>query len=286
MSSKNLDRLVENLQESPHSHPHEAVASSQQPDLFSFTVPTTFVELPSMGLFYPEDHPLYGEEAVEIKFMTAKEEDILTSQALIRMNLVIDRLIASLLVDKRIDPGSLLVGDRSAIILEARKTAYGTDYNIGLTCDNCGENLKYKFNLDLFLPKLVEYEESEEFFLNAQKRVVVKLPVSGAQVEIKMLTGADEKKILDEAAKNKNKGTNSVVTDQLRKIVHSVNGNNDYSLVYKFIQRMPAGDSRFLRKFYDRIRLDIDMKQEYVCDNCGNIADLEVPLSAEFFWPE
>ena len=133
MSSKSLDRLVENLQESPHSHPHEAIASNQQPDLFSFTVPTTFVELPSMGLFYPEDHPLYGEEAVEIKFMTAKEEDILTSQALIRKNLVIDRSIASLLVDKRIDPGSLLVGDRSAIILEARKTAYGTDYNIGLS---------------------------------------------------------------------------------------------------------------------------------------------------------
>ena len=101
------------------------------------TIPTEIVELPSKGALYPPDHPLHGEETIEIKYMTAKEEDILTSQSLLRKGLAVERLLKSVVVDKRIDPKSLLVGDRNAVLYATRITGYGAEYPARVTCGNC-----------------------------------------------------------------------------------------------------------------------------------------------------
>ena len=63
----------------------------------TFTTPTEFVELPSGGNYYPEGHRLHGEQTVEIKFMTAKEEDILTSKTLIKQGVALERLLKSVI---------------------------------------------------------------------------------------------------------------------------------------------------------------------------------------------
>ena len=105
---------------------------------FSFVVPTEFVELPTGGRFYGEGHPLHGQDSIEIKQMTAKEEDMLTSRTLLKKGVALDRVIQSLIVDKRIDPDSLLVGDRNAIIVAMRVSGYGGEYNTTVACPACG----------------------------------------------------------------------------------------------------------------------------------------------------
>ena len=52
--------------------------------------PTEIIELPSKGLFYPKDNPLSSGK-IEMKYMTAREEDILTTPSLIKQGVVLDR---------------------------------------------------------------------------------------------------------------------------------------------------------------------------------------------------
>ena len=131
----------------PNTPPDAAhnVAAATTP--LAFVVPTEFVELPSQGKFYPQGHPLCGEDTIEIKFMTAKDEDILTSTTLIKKGLVLDRLIDNLLIDKRIKSNSLLTGDRNAIIVAARRSAYGSDYEITVSCPDCEESSLHSYDL-------------------------------------------------------------------------------------------------------------------------------------------
>ena len=118
--------------------PHQILEDRTSPtDTLSFVVPTEFVDLPSAGRFYPPSHPLHNKEHVEIKYMTAKEEDILTSQSLLEKGLALDRLISNLLVNKKINVDSLLVGDKSAILIAARSSGYGADYETDVGCPSC-----------------------------------------------------------------------------------------------------------------------------------------------------
>ena len=132
--SRNRDRLGSNTPQNS-SPPQQAL---QENPGFAFVVPTEFVELPSGGRFYPENHPLHGQSTIEIKQMTAKEEDILTSRTLLKNGVAIDRVIQSLITDKRVNSDSLLVGDRNAILIAARVSGYGNEYNTTVGCPACG----------------------------------------------------------------------------------------------------------------------------------------------------
>ena len=114
----------------------------------SYLVPTEFVTLPSEGKFYPTEHPLHGEQTIEIRYMTAKDEDILTSRALLKEGVAIDRLLQNIVVDKNINVNSLLVGDKNALIVAARITGYGSAYETKVTCPSCGTATEYEFELD------------------------------------------------------------------------------------------------------------------------------------------
>ena len=114
---------------------------------FSFVVPTEFVELPSRGS-YPEGHPLHNQEVIEIRFMTAKEEDILSSETLLKKGLAIERMIDSIVMDKRIKAENLLTGDRNAIIIAARISGYGALYQTQINCPSCGAKSRVDFNLN------------------------------------------------------------------------------------------------------------------------------------------
>ena len=122
-------------------------ANVSEPQTLKFITPTEFVELPSKGQFYRPEHPLHNQEVIEIKHMTTKEEDILTSVALLKKGLALDRLISNLLVDKSIDAKGMLVGDRNAIIINARSSAYGHIYETKVTCPNCNASQDHSFDL-------------------------------------------------------------------------------------------------------------------------------------------
>lgn len=248
----------------------------------SYEVPTEFVELPSKGRLYSEDHPLSGQETIEIKFMTAKDEDILSSAALIKKGLVIDRLLENLIVVD-VDPTTLLVGDRNAIMVAARISGYGKNYHATVNCPNCQTRVEHPF--DLSQSNISENCFDESFLTEngvrldeGQKTFVVVLPNSNAEVGVKILTGIDEKNLV-------NLDEDHPVTSTLATFIVSVNGDNNPSAVTSFVENMPARDSKFLRDLYVMLVPDIDLKQEFMCQACFHNGKMEVPLTAEFFWP-
>jgi hypothetical protein len=67
----------------------EQVTNQETP---KFNFPTETIELPSKGLLYPKDNPLSSGK-IEIRYMTAAHEDILTNQSYIEKGTVLDKLM-------------------------------------------------------------------------------------------------------------------------------------------------------------------------------------------------
>ena len=262
----------------------------------NFAVPTEFVDLPSKGLFYPSSHPLHGVDSLEIKHMTAKEEDILSSQSLIRKGLAIDRMLQSVLINKDVQVKDLLIGDKNALTVAARVTGYGADYVTKVTCPACSTEQEFDFDLtdvDMTGASFDREELNEQLEgveITDNNTFLVDLPKSEHQVELKMLTGADEDKLTKFQKQNeKTKGkiqTSTVLTDTLKSIITSVSGIKDRKQINQFVDNMPAMDSRYLRGVYQKLIPNIDMTQTFSCSECDHEQDLEVPVTTDFFWPQ
>ena len=274
------DFLEDSSPPTPHTQGTDSTA-------FSWTTPTEFVDLPSGGAFYGPGHPLHGQHTVEINYMTAKEEDILTSKALIKQGVVIDRLLQSVLADRSINVNSLLVGDKNALLVATRITGYGAEYLTTVTCPSCAAASDYEFDLsEVINNDFAAMAEEHSVTFSEEGTFTVDLPLTKATVECRMLTGADEAKITREAERKvRRKLEESNLTDQFRAFIVSVNGDNSPFIIASFVQAMPARDSRLLRKVYSDVVPGIDMTQNYECGSCGHSADMEVPLTADFFWP-
>tara|TARA_Y100000034_G_scaffold101995_1_gene126636 strand:- start:214 stop:1068 length:855 start_codon:yes stop_codon:yes gene_type:complete len=254
----------------------------------SFVTPTEFVELPSRGRYYPEGHPLHGQDMVEIRYMTTKDEDILTSKSLIKKGVVIDKLIQSVLVDKSIRPQDLLIGDKNSILVTTRITGYGSDYNSRIDCPACGVNTEHVFDLKESL-KLNYADNLEEHGaeLSNNGTFFIKLPLSEITVEVRLLTGRDETKLLSMAERKKKlKLQESSLTDQFRTLIVSVNSIDDPSTINTVVENLPAIDSKHLRDVYTEITPNADLTSMFECDECGNVEEVNVPITVQFFWPK
>ena len=254
----------------------------------SFVVPTEFVELPSGGKFYESNHPLHNQETIEIRHMTAREEDILTSRALLKKGLALDRLIESVIVDKRIKADSLLLGDKNSILVTSRIVAYGNDYNTKVTCPSCYSQVDFSFDLNDHKVRNADMEEDIQFEETDSGTFKVTLPKTSVLAEFKVLTGADEKWLTRTSSKKTKKkdAVDTGLTDQMRLYTVSLNEETNKRLVGDFINHMPASDARFLRNAYNKLSPGLDMTQDFNCYECGHEGELEVPFTAEFFWPK
>ncbi len=251
------------------------------------TANTEFVELPSRGLFYPNNHPLKGQEVVEIRYMTARDEDILTSPTLLQKGIAIDKFIQNILVDQRIQVDSLLVGDKSAIMVAARITGYGPDYEVEVTCEECNTESEFKFDLSDYQKYFVKFEQVEEFTDLNNGTFSVNLPQSGQDVIVRLLTSADERSVVKkQKIKKKNKLAESQTTDLLKMFIVSIDGVSDPAGLDDLIMNMSARDSRFLRKSYTKLVPNVKMVETFECMFCGAQTEMEVPLEARFFWPD
>ena len=255
---------------------------------FSFSTPTEFVELPSRGRYYPEEHPLHGKEEIEIRHMTAKDEDILSSETLIKKGIAIERLLQNVIVDKSINIKDLLIGDKNAVVMATRITGYGADYHTKMLCPSCSKSVEQTFDLNI---KSIYYADNEDLRAegmeaNTNGTFLLTMPVSDAKVEVRLMTGVDEDYLTKLAEnKRKNKLLETSLTDQLRRMIVSVNGDNSNKLISNFIDHLPARDSRYLRTKYYKAVPDISMAQEFACASCGHTQELEVPFTVDFFWP-
>ncbi len=266
-----------------------AAVAAEQPQGLSFVAPTEFVELPSRGELYPEDHPLHNQTVLEIKYMTAKEEDILSSEALLRQGLALERLLSSVIIDKRIDPESLLAGDRNAILIAARESGYGSLYETNITCPSCGTTAPHSFDLKEKDVKLGCLDEKvlKDNKVSLESGVLhTMLPKSGVNVGFRLLTGKDENELSNQGKQRKAKGQHGAITDQLYKIIVSLNGDEDRYKIQQFVLSMPIADSKRLRKLHRDMTPNVDLTQLYGCTHCGHTMNMEVPFNTEFFWPE
>lgn len=264
-----------------------AAASTTANSGFDFAVPEQIVDLPSKGRFYAEGHPLYNKETATIRFMTAADEDILTNKSYLKKGVVIDKLLQHVLVDKSIDVGSLLIGDKNALIVAARITGYGAKYDTSLHCPSCFEKVSFCFDLE------TRYEEDEEKKQKALENVrttpnntfIVHLPLMKVDIECRLLTGKDERRLLEQAEMRKKANLEeTTLTDQFRLIVVSANGRTDSMTLDKVITNMPASDSRYFRDIYDKLNPSYDLRQMFKCSHCDVQMEVAVPLTADFFW--
>ena len=255
---------------------------------FSWTVPPEVVELPSQGRFYPPGHPLQGQETIEVKYMTAKEEDILTDRSLLKKGVAIDRALQNLIVDSRVKVNDLLMGDKNALLVAARVTGYGAEYVTNVTCPSCQNVDEHEFDLqDLRTVDTEAAMAEHDVHLTERNTFVLTLPVSKAQIECRMLTGEDEAAITKIATRNSKASKGSgLLTTQLAKTIVAINGNPSPTQIGVLATTMPAKDSRYIRKVLAEVVPNIDMSQEFNCTNCDYSADMEVPLTADFFWPK
>lgn len=253
--------------------------------VFSFTTPTEFVELPSRGVFYPETHPLHDTEVVEIKHMTAKEEDILTSEALLKNGLALNRLLQSVIVNKSIDPESLLIGDKNAVLMAVRQTGFGNVYTTSVNCPACGALNERDFSLQE--KEIKESVLGDNVTLMENGNFMFEDTQYGLQIELKLLRGKDETRITKtmQRLKKLKKDTGSVTT-MLQNIIVSINDLREPSAIRQVVDAMPVALSRKIRNVYEEAMPNINMYADFECDSCSHVDRLEVPINLNFFWPE
>jgi phage FluMu protein Com len=248
--------------------------------------PTEIIDLPSQGYFYATDDPLSSGK-VELKMMTAKEEDILTSENLIRKGTVLDRLLESLIVNKNVKVENLLIGDKNALFVAARRLAYGDEYGpIEITCPACKETNSKNINLaDI---KTKELNISEYNTQKGSNNFTFELPHSKRTITFKLLNTEDESKIdLELKALSKISKTSSEVTTRLKYIITSVDGEKDSAIIRKFVDtELLSKDSVKLRELIRKLSPDVDMSFNFKCENCGHEERMGVPMTVQFFWPE
>ena len=238
--------------------------------------PTEVVDLPSKGLLYPEDSSI-STGKVEVRYMTAKDEDILTSPNLIKQGIVIDKLLESLIVDKDIKVENLLSGDKNAILIIARILAYGKDYEIEV------DGQKVKVDLTKLKDKVLD----ESIVGDRINSFDYELPATKRKLKFKMLTSKDEKNISDEAealAKISG-GVSYNLTTRMKHQIISVDSVTDKAGINSFVDNeLLSIDSIELRKYIEDITPDVDMSWEYT-DNNGVRRDILVPVTVTFLWP-
>lgn len=250
---------------------------------FGLDVPHELVPLPSSGKVYPQGSSLHGMDVVEIRPMTAREEDILTSKALLKKGTVITELIKSCLVDRSINVQDLLSGDRNALMVAIRVTGYGPEYVTEVECPECSTKSQHEFNLGALVIKRLEIEP----VLPGANLFEFKLPYSGKTVKFKFMTGRDEEEItqLGEKQKKLGLGSESNVTTSLMYTIVSIDGIEDRMKISNFVKAMPARDSLALRNYMRDNEPGISMKQEFSCNSCGHTEEVGMPLGVTFLWP-
>tara|TARA_B100000287_G_C20541064_1_gene744675 strand:+ start:353 stop:1117 length:765 start_codon:yes stop_codon:yes gene_type:complete len=245
--------------------------------------PTEIVDLPSKGLLYPKDHPL-SKGTIELKYMTAREEDILTSQNLIQKGVVIDEVLKSLIVNPKIKYGDLITGDKNAIMIAARILGYGKDYLADVTCGACG-NVEKEVNFDL---STLDHKPIDDAEYNKDNVFDFELPTSKRTIQFKLLTQKDEEIITKELERisKVSKGKTAEVTTRLRHQLISVDGDDKKENITSFINNeFFAVDSRAFRTHYMSLMPDILYDVDYGCPACGHQDEIDLPISTNFFWP-
>ena len=241
------------------------------------TFPTEVIDLPSKGKFYPEGHPLKSGQ-IELKYMTAKEEDILTSQNLIKKGIVLDKLVDSLIVTKGVTHEDLFLGDLNAVMVASRILGYGKEYPVTATCPKCDEPNEHVVNL-------TELETKE---LDETTSLELELPISKRKLKLRLLTRKIEKAIEQELEGLRKIGlqVEPEATTRMRHLIEEVDGSTNQKDIRDTVETMLVADTRAIREFYKKVSPDVKFETNYTCPSCGETSVLPIAIGLNFFWPD
>lgn len=245
--------------------------------------PTEVISLPSRGWFYAAESAL-ANGTLELKQMTAKEEDILTSRNLIQKNLVLDKLLESVVVDKSIKLDEMLICDRNAAFFAIRRLAYGDQYDAKITCGRCGKENDVSIDLAKMDNRPFDFEK----YSKGENKFTFQLPYSKRTLTFKLLTKKDETLIEQElkGLEKVNKELSREITTRMFYLITSVDGNGEKAFIRKFVnEEFLSKDSLAFRKFVRDTMPDIDSTFDFTCAHCGLERKEETPMGVTFFWP-
>ena len=241
--------------------------------------PTEEVNLPSRGHFYPKDNPLASGK-VEMKYMTAKEEDILTSPNLLKQGTAIDKLLEALIVDKKVKLDDLLIGDKNALIIAARILAYSKRYDFA-AIDDVGEETTAAVDLTTLNDKELDFKNIPQ----GVNEFPFKLPNSEREVILRILTHKDEVELSKEAEALQKAKMSTGMTSRMKKMLVSVDGKSERAYINKFVdEELLSVDALEMRKYLFTITPDVDMSTTATYAD-GTEREVVVQVTAQFFWP-
>jgi hypothetical protein len=244
-------------------------------------VPSEIVELPSKGKLYPDGHPLRAGK-IEMKYMTAREEDILTNQSYIKNGVVLDKLFQALILTK-FDYNDLLLCDKNAIMVAARVLGYGKDYPITVTSPYTGEEVEYTVDLTTINEREIDWSKLE----NGKNEFEFELPASKRKVTFSLLTHGMQKKIDAEQKAIKKLKKDATLTTMLKYIITSIDGDTSDTAIRKFVDReLFAIDSRAFRQHVKSVTPDLDLVIEVPDGESGDTFRSSINIGLDFFWPD
>jgi hypothetical protein len=260
------------------------IQNYNQNEIKKHNFPTEIISLPSKGLLYSEDSPLRNG-TIELKYMTASEEDILTTPSLIKQGIVLDKLFQALIVTP-IKYNDLIGADKDAIMVASRILGYGKLYEATCTCPECTKESKVSFDLTQLNEKEFDIDKVEMIAPNEFKFI---LPTTNREVTFKLLTHGDEKKIqldLENLKKSNKSGISKDLTTRLKSIITSIDGDTSKTSIIHFVDNeLFAQDSRALREHIKTISPGIDFNMDFTCQECQYEGKLNLPVGVDFFWP-
>jgi len=247
----------------------------------SFDFPTEVIELPSKGKLYPSDNPL-SKGTIEMKYMTAKEEDILSNQSFIKNGVVLDKLFKSLIVTP-CNYNDLLLCDKNAIMIAARILGYGKDYEMKVVSPSSGDQIDYSVDLT----KLKEKEIDWSVWDSGENSVLFDLPASKRQVRLKMLTQGDQSKMDAELKGLAKLKKNATVSTMMKYVIIELDGDADKQKIRQFVDKgLLAIDSRAIRNFINKCTPEIDFNIEIPDGETGDTFRSQLTIGLDFFWPD
>jgi hypothetical protein len=262
-----------------------AIQNYNQQEVKNTGFPTEVIKLPSKGLVYPEGSALRSGE-VEMKYMTAREEDILTSQNLIKQGVVVDKLMQSMIVTP-VNFNDIVIGDKNALMIAARILGYGKEYPIEVSCPSCKASNKITADLT----QLPEQHIPDNVVMPAPGLFEFILPQSKRIIHFKLMTTGIDRTISKELEANKrsskNGGVDRELTTRLKHLIVSVDGNADKRYIHNFVDNeLFAIDSKALRGYIRDIAPDAKFEIDFSCTECGHEQEaLGFTIDASFFWP-
>ena len=282
---RNNENRINSVPQAPKdSEVSPVLAATKGNSDFSFIAANDIVELPSRGEFYPNGHPLKENPVVEVKQMTAKEEDILLNQSYLKQGVTIDKLLDSLVATKSFKLDDLLIGDKNAILTQIRRSAYGDEYPVETVCRSCMSKSETVFNLEECV-----YDKPSELLEGVEKTekntFVFTAPKTKAKIEIKLLTSSDEKAIAEKQAKYKKHNVEfSAMLELYKTLIISV--NDDPTLVSSYVENMPLKDLKYLKEVFKAAQPGVDLRGVFTCNSCDTEVEMDLPINFRFLWPD